>query len=138
MSDEDTRELRRAVARGAMRSLRIIGDDLHGTSQDRAPLDEGTLRASGEVVFIINGLRHEGAGAFEAALRHAVGLAAAGDLRSMNVEVSYNTIYAARQHEELDWKHPRGGQAKYLESVIHERGARWGAVISAEQRRALS
>jgi hypothetical protein len=26
--------------------------------------------------------------------------------------------YAQRQHEELEWSHPRGGQAKYLESPL--------------------
>ena len=32
--------------------------------------------------------------------------------------VGNNVIYAARQHEELGWKHPRGGQAKYLETAM--------------------
>lgn len=32
--------------------------------------------------------------------------------------VSANTPYAARQHEELDYKHPNGGHAKYLEIPI--------------------
>lgn len=50
------------------------------------PLDEGTLERSGRVVR--NGL--EGA-------------------------VTYDTVYARRQHEELTWKHLPGRSAKYLE-----------------------
>lgn len=32
--------------------------------------------------------------------------------------VGNNTIYAARQHEETGWQHPRGGQAKYMETAM--------------------
>lgn len=31
--------------------------------------------------------------------------------------------YAQRQHEELTWKHPRGGRAKYLEAPLFENHA---------------
>lgn len=34
--------------------------------------------------------------------------------------VAFNIVYAARQHEETSWNHPRGGQAKYLSSVLDE------------------
>lgn len=34
--------------------------------------------------------------------------------------VSYNTVYAVRQHEELDWRHAPGRQAKYLEQPFNE------------------
>jgi hypothetical protein len=34
--------------------------------------------------------------------------------------VSYNTVYAVRQHEELDWHHDPGQQAKYLEQPFNE------------------
>lgn len=32
--------------------------------------------------------------------------------------VTVDQPYAKRQHEELEWKHPRGGQAKYLEGPL--------------------
>lgn len=136
MADE-LEELRVAQARGAMRALKVIGDDVHGKSFDRAPIEEGILRGSGEVAFIVDGTRFEGTGAYEAALAFAIAQARAGALRELNVEVSYNTVYAARQHEELDWDHPLGGQAKYLESVLLEDAARYPAVIAAAQRREL-
>lgn len=52
-----------------------------------APLDEGTLERSGKVV--MNG--------------------------PLDGAVVFDTVYAARQHEELTWKHLPGRSAKYLE-----------------------
>lgn len=54
------------------------------------PLDESTLQRSGKVS--VEGL--EGA-------------------------ISYDTVYAVRQHEELTWKHAPGRQAKYLEQPMN-------------------
>lgn len=134
---DDLDRVRIAQARGGMAALKRIGDDVHGKSQRRAPLEEGTLRGSGEVAFIVNGARFEGEGAYARALAAAIAHARAGTLRDLNVEVSYNTVYAAAQHEGLEFEHPLGGQAKYLESVLLEDGARYPAIIAAEQRRAL-
>lgn len=57
-----------------------------GKARQIVPLEEGTLERSGRVVR--NGM--EGA-------------------------VTFDTLYARRQHEELDWKHLPGRSAKYLE-----------------------
>lgn len=54
------------------------------------PLDEGTLERSGRVI------RNELEGA-----------------------ISYDTVYARRQHEELTWKHLPGREAKYLEKAMN-------------------
>lgn len=54
------------------------------------PLEEGTLERSGQVVR--DGL--DGA-------------------------VTFDTVYARRQHEELTWKHLPGRTAKYLEKPMH-------------------
>lgn len=32
-----------------------------------------------------------------------------------DIEFGYNSIYAARQHEEMEWVHPIKGKAKYFE-----------------------
>jgi len=43
--------------------------------------------------------------------------------RRISVMLSYGgpaEAYAIVQHERLDYLHPRGGQAKYLESVLNE------------------
>jgi len=38
---------------------------------------------------------------------------------------AYNEEYAARQHEEIDWNHPNGRQAKYLERPFHQNIDKW-------------
>lgn len=63
-------------------------------SNDQVPLDEDTLQRSGKV--LVNGL--DGA-------------------------ISYDTVYAVVQHENLDYKHLPGRNAKYLENAMNsERG----------------
>jgi hypothetical protein len=61
-----------------------------GEADKLVPLREGTLERSGKV--IVNDL--EGA-------------------------ISYDTVYALRQHEELSWRHLPGRQAKYLETPMN-------------------
>lgn len=41
--------------------------------------------------------------------------------KSLTTETGFGTVYAARQHEELGWNHPRGGEAKYLENAYRAR-----------------
>ena len=77
-----------------------------GVSNTLVPLDEGTLERSGKV--IVNGL--EGA-------------------------ISYDTVYAKRQHEELTWKHLPGRQAKYLEQPMHTEAETMLAIMAASVRR---
>lgn len=55
-------------------------------SRKIVPLDEGTLERSGKAA--VDGL---------------------------NGVISYDTVYAVRQHEELTWRHAPGRTAKYLE-----------------------
>ncbi|SDM46355.1 hypothetical protein SAMN04487981_101604 [Streptomyces sp. cf386] len=75
------------------RGRRLASDGLrrgleHVLAESRkiVPLDEGTLERSGRV-----------------------------DVDGLNGAVSYDTVYARRQHEELTWKHLPGRSAKYLE-----------------------
>lgn len=44
--------------------------------------------------------------------------------------VSYDTPYAARQHEEMDWRHDEG-QAKYLEGPLIRNEAKYMRAIAA-------
>ncbi|WP_228974948.1 minor capsid protein [Streptomyces sp. DH12] len=59
-------------------------------SKKLVPLDEGTLERSGRV-----------------------------NVSGLEGVVSYDTVYAVRQHEELTWKHAPGRQAKYLEQPMN-------------------
>lgn len=60
-------------------------------SNRRVPLEEGTLERSGKV-----------------------------DVDGLDGSISYDTVYARRQHEELTWKHLPGRMAKYLETSMNE------------------
>jgi hypothetical protein len=104
-------------------------EDALGEATRRAPIELGDLRASGALTPIVNGRRIEGEGSKAQAEALITALVRAGRVVDMRVEVSFNTIYAARQHEELEWKHPKGGQAKYLESVISERAGRYKTAV---------
>lgn len=83
------RDPRQAVHDGTERGVHLAGIHLGSVAQQLAPIDEGPLRNSMTVT-------HEGTKAV----------------------VAFDTPYAARQHEELTWHHPRGGQAKYLEQPM--------------------
>lgn len=52
-------------------------------------------------------------------------------------DVTYNIIYAARQHEETGWNHPRGGQAKFLESSAADYGTQIAQAVAKAVKGAL-
>jgi hypothetical protein len=72
--------------RAAQEGLTKALEHLLTESRKLVPLREGTLERSGRVV-----------------------------QTGMNGFVTYDTVYAKRQHEELTWKHLPGRSAKYLE-----------------------
>lgn len=56
----------------------------------------------------------------------------------IEVRITFNTPYAARQHEERSYKHPRGGKAKYLEDPMRAMAGQVERRLAAAYRRALS
>ena len=80
-------------------------------SQNKAPVDTGDLRGS-VLVEMDNTVIAKG--------NESGGITITGNApeNSTKGSVSYNTPYAANQHEHTEYDHPLGGQAKYLESVI--------------------
>lgn len=73
--------------------LQLAAEHILARATDLVPIEEGTLQRSGTVSI------------------DAMGTTAA---------VSYDTPYAVRQHEELDWHHDEGRQAKYLEGPMND------------------
>lgn len=65
-------------------------EHLLNKANEIVPLDESTLQRSGRVV-----------------------------RAGLNGFVTYDTVYARRQHEELTWKHAPGRSAKYLEKPMN-------------------
>lgn len=73
---------------GTVRGLRNAAEHVLAKSREVVPIEEATLSRSG-----------------------TTSVDDAGEVAA----VSYDTPYAARQHEELTWRHAPGRTAKYLE-----------------------
>lgn len=101
----------REVRKGAQEGLRLAAEHLLTKSVAQCPVNEGTLRRSAAVDISTDG---------------------------MTAIVSYNTVYAARQHEELSWRHPKGGKAKYLEDPLHSEAQKMRRIIRTQIRRATN
>lgn len=110
------------------------GEIVLGEAVRRAPIEEGTLRGSATLVLIVDGRSFDGSGAIAAAARFAKTVAESGGSPLVMAEVSFNTVYAAAQHEGLDYDHPKGGGPKYLEGPLGEFAPRLMALIAAGQR----
>jgi len=105
----DTAALRRAVER----EMNAIATDVLAEAKRQVPLDKGTLRRSGTKEVSWQGDR-------------------------IVATVSFNTPYAAVQHEETGYRHPRGGKAKYLEDPLKAQAGRMRQRLNEAYRRALS
>jgi hypothetical protein len=88
--------------------VELAAEHLLGVSRQRVPIEETTLERSG--VATQDGLR---------------------------AAVSYDTVYAVRQHEELTWRHDPGRTAKYLEGPLDEESDVMLEIVAARIRRAL-
>lgn len=88
-------------------------DDLVIQARAAAPVEQGTLRGSIQT----DGARRKGAGV-EAVVYTS---AEAGE-------------YAAKQHERLDFSHPSGGQAKFLEFPLIQNRQRYGESLRRAAR----
>lgn len=59
------------------------------------------------------------------------------DSTKPRAEVVYPKIYAARQHEETTWNHPKAGQAKYLQTAAVENTDFVTRLVQSHMREAL-
>ncbi|MFT4189868.1 MAG: hypothetical protein QM621_14995 [Aeromicrobium sp.] len=99
-----------AARRGAVRGLFEGAGIVLGKSVERNPHDQGHMEGSGKV---------------------------SEDPPNLKAAVSYDTPYAVAQHENLDYAHPKKGQAKYLESAMHDERDKVRANIIDNIRREL-
>lgn len=99
----------RAAARAAVTA---VGEATLGEAQRLAPIKEGSLRASAE-------------------------LDVAETVGSVIATLSFNTVYAARQHEETEWHHPKGGQAHYLSEPFNRNASTLERALELELKRRL-
>lgn len=100
-----------AVASAAAVGLTTAAERLKALSVPLTPYDQGPLSAATSVI-----------------------PASAGKLEA---RVHNDTVYAARQHEELGYRHMNGRQAKYLEAPAEQNAEQLMALVSAAIRRSL-
>lgn len=98
------------VRRAALEALRDGAEAILTEAIDEAPIDTGTLRRSGTVT--------------DAPSEEAV-------------YVSFNTPYAVKQHEELAYRHPHGGKAKYLEDPFNRLKSKIQKLVGIHVKEAL-
>ncbi|MFD6699688.1 MULTISPECIES: HK97 gp10 family phage protein [unclassified Microbacterium] len=79
------------VEKAAQAAMRKTAAELLKRSNELAPADDGDLRKSGRV-----------------------------KVDDLDVRVYYTAPHAVLQHEHLDWAHPDGGGAKFLERASEE------------------
>lgn len=104
----------RDIARNAGRkALGWCAADLQGKSVEQAPVLTGDLRANCSTTPIKE----------------------TGD--KMETMIGYDLPYAKRQHEHLEYRHPRGGKAKFLEDPFNANKDKYERYISNEVKRAL-
>lgn len=95
---------------GAADGLTNAAEHILQVSRTQVPLEEGTLERSG---------------------------VASVEPAALKAAVSYDTVYAARQHEELTWRHAAGRKAKYLEDPMNTEANTVREIIVASIRRVL-
>lgn len=103
--------IKAAQRRAGVYAIQVWAQHVLGEAQRLAPVEEGTLRAAGDV-------------------------SVTETLDGADVTISFSTPYAAKQHEELGYAHPIGGQAKYLETPFKANLPRLAPVVAAALRRA--
>lgn len=147
--DQLTRQLARdgevwqRVQKAAVEGMVENTEDLLGRSMRDAPVDEGTLRASGSAEVYANGRAVARRGFRKVAeqpgspemVSRPVQEGGLGD--AVVGEVGFNTPYALVQHERLDFNHPKGGKAKYLEGNLQQQADRYQGNLSDRLREAL-
>jgi len=80
----------RMVTRSVQSGIADIMADVFDESQRQVPVDTGRLKESATI-----------------------------NINEKSISIQYNTPYALIQHENLEYNHPNGGKAKYLEDAFN-------------------
>lgn len=97
--------VKKQMLKDADHALRVIGNDLMSRVVPLIPVDEGTLRGSAHV-----------------SIEHTP--------TTVTMTFSVDQVYAAAQHEGLDFVHPKGGQAKFVEEPFKQMLPRYEAALA--------
>jgi hypothetical protein len=102
-----------SALQAATKAIQTAAADLQGKSAMQAPVDTGDLRANCSVSPTTT----------------------RGD--EVSVTVGYDLPYAIVQHEHLEYRHPKGGKAKFLEDPYKENEAKYKRSIQNAVKQAL-
>ncbi|GAA0969743.1 hypothetical protein GCM10009555_017430 [Acrocarpospora macrocephala] len=108
-------KVKAAERKGAERGLKLALEHLLQVARTQVPHEEGVLEDSGDPD------KRPGA----------------ASLDGLHGAVSFDTPYAVRQHEEMDWQHDDGRKSKYLEDPLASEDATMRALIAAQIRREM-
>lgn len=100
--------LPKVATEAAMAELERVGNDLQAKASQLAPVDTGDLRGSGFT-----------------------------ETDGKNVTVGFESEYALKQHENLNYRHPKGGEAKYLETPYKENLKKYVGAVGDAIRKAV-
>lgn len=116
-----------------------IGLDAMGEMIRRAPVEEGTLRGSHSMHLggerVVTGA--DLGVTVEPGSPQPTPLEGGAGTDRLNLKVVANTVYAEAQHEAVEFPHPKGGEAKWMERVMSENRDRYNSAIARASRRAL-
>lgn len=110
------------INKGAVKGVQEVAMDLLRRSVRLAPVDTGDLRGSASATVNDTTVAK---GTPEGGVEAVAGVQP--PLKGGRVEgvVKFNEEYALVQHEMVEYEHPRGGQAKYLEQPFLEQQANY-------------
>jgi hypothetical protein len=109
------------VPKATVKAVADVAIDCIGRAVERAPVELGDLRGSG---YATVNQQQVARGNADGSITSGGAPAPSGD-GTVEAEIGFTAPYALVQHEHVEFEHPLGGEAKYLESVIVERSAAW-------------
>lgn len=111
--NQNIRSIEQNIINAVKRAVEDVALDLQGKSQLLAPIDTGDLRGSASTTPV-----------------KKVG-------NVISCQVGFSQEYALKQHENMSYNHPRGGQAKYLEEPLKRNEGRYKQSIKNSVRRSV-
>lgn len=111
VSEDNSAEVKALVKAAIERGLRTAGEHVLNVSNAQAPIEDGDLIRSGVVT-------------------------SAGGSEQL-VAISYDTPYAAIQHEDLTLRHDAGRNAKFLANACKSEAAVAGKIVATAVKRAV-
>jgi hypothetical protein len=130
--EEDIKKVQKAFEQAEEAALKAIQNeiasitfDLLGEGMRRAPIYQGYLRGSG--IAKLNGKQTAHTESSRKGDAKIVKDFKAGNISLQTLvnklmgEIAFTAEYATIQHENQEFKHPKGGEAKYLENPLKEK-----------------